>query len=192
MKIVTAAIIAITLHHETPVTEPTHYQVLQVNPSASLEVIEAAYQRLAKMYHPDVNKSPNTEQKMKQIDVAYQVLRDSVTRWQYDGTLKWNFTQAMQRGEKGRGGCARREVPQCGLRREVAYTRGLSAALVVGHRKVINRLVAACHFPCLRIAGLPEVCATWSMLASRVSHLLSTGWPYCVTTEVAACLATLG
>ena len=70
--------------------EPTYYQVLQVDPNASPEVIEAAYRRLAKIYHPEVNKSPDAERKMKQINSAYQVLRDPVARWQYHGTLQWN------------------------------------------------------------------------------------------------------
>lgn len=69
--------------------EPTYYQVLQVDPKASTEVIEAAYRRLAKLYHPDVNKSPDAKRKMQQLNIAYQVLRDPVARWQYDGTLNW-------------------------------------------------------------------------------------------------------
>ena len=50
------------------------YDVLQVSPDASAEVIQAAYRVLARAYHPDLNTSPEAERKMQQLNAAYAAL----------------------------------------------------------------------------------------------------------------------
>ena len=61
------------------------YRVLQVDPSADLEVIEAAYKRLALKYHPDRNRDdPRSADQMKRINEAYRVLRSADLRAAYD------------------------------------------------------------------------------------------------------------
>lgn len=62
----------------------THYKILQVDPTAEQEVITVAYRRLAAKYHPDVNKSWDAIEKMKDINVAYDVLHDPQKRQAYD------------------------------------------------------------------------------------------------------------
>jgi preprotein translocase subunit Sec63 len=64
--------------------EPDHYAVLQVDPRAEQEVIEAAYRRLATKYHPDRNHSTDAHNKMKLINAAYDVLCDPHKRMAYD------------------------------------------------------------------------------------------------------------
>ena len=61
-----------------------YYEILQVSPKVEPEVIQAAYRRLARKYHPDVNKSPQAAERMKQINEAYEVLRDPAKRAAYD------------------------------------------------------------------------------------------------------------
>lgn len=61
-----------------------YYEVLQVHPLAELDVIEAAYKKLAYKYHPDRNKSDSAVEKMKLINVAHDVLCDPVRRREYD------------------------------------------------------------------------------------------------------------
>ncbi|MBM3127308.1 MAG: hypothetical protein FJ009_01585 [Chloroflexi bacterium] len=61
-----------------------YYRVLQVDSLAEQEVIEAAYRRLARKYHPDNNPSSGATQQMQEINEAYDVLRDRVKRAQYD------------------------------------------------------------------------------------------------------------
>ncbi len=56
------------------------YAELQVHHLAEPEVIESAYRRLSRMYHPDVNKSPDANERMKRLNLAYEVLRDPVKR----------------------------------------------------------------------------------------------------------------
>ena len=67
------------------VTEPEDlYEVLQVHPSAHPEVIQAAYRRLAMLYHPDQNPSAEATQVMARINHAFEVLNDPDKRAEYD------------------------------------------------------------------------------------------------------------
>ena len=59
---------------------PDPYKVLQVDPEAEREVIEAAYKRLARMYHPDVSREPDAVEKMVRINQAWEMLRDPARR----------------------------------------------------------------------------------------------------------------
>lgn len=61
-----------------------YYKILQVDPAAEPEVIKAAYQRLAKKYHPDRNKNSNANRRMQEINDAYDVLGDPAKRHEYD------------------------------------------------------------------------------------------------------------
>ena len=63
---------------------PDYYAILQVDPRAEKEVIEAAYRRLAAKYHPDRNRSPEAAEKMKRINAAYDVLSNPEKRAAYD------------------------------------------------------------------------------------------------------------
>ena len=65
----------------------TLYEVLQVSPDADPEVITAAFRALSKRYHPDVNKAPDANRVMTEINRAYEVLSDPVTRAEYDRVL---------------------------------------------------------------------------------------------------------
>jgi curved DNA-binding protein CbpA len=57
-------------------------------------VIEAAYRRLARKYHPDVSQSPNAEARMRELNAAYEVLRDPTRRADYDQTRAWPSSEA--------------------------------------------------------------------------------------------------
>ncbi len=61
-----------------------YYKILGVPRDADQETIRKAYLRLARKYHPDVNKSPGAEEKFKEINEAYEVLRDPEKRAKYD------------------------------------------------------------------------------------------------------------
>src|SRR3989337_2834439 len=61
-----------------------YYEVLGVPKSASKEEIKDSYRKLALQYHPDRNKSPDAEEKFKEISEAYAVLSDDEKRAQYD------------------------------------------------------------------------------------------------------------
>lgn len=61
-----------------------YYGVLGVKKDASAEEIQKAYRKLARKYHPDVNKEPEGEAKFKEIGEAYEVLKDTEKRKKYD------------------------------------------------------------------------------------------------------------
>ncbi|MGV9292077.1 DnaJ C-terminal domain-containing protein [Streptomyces sp. NPDC003719] len=60
------------------------YQVLGVSRTASQDEIQQAYRKLARKYHPDVNKDPGAEERFKDLNEAYSVLSDPKTRARYD------------------------------------------------------------------------------------------------------------
>ena len=61
-----------------------YYEVLGLSKGASEDEIKRAYRKLAKQYHPDINKAPDAEAKFKEINEAYEVLSDSQKRSNYD------------------------------------------------------------------------------------------------------------
>lgn len=61
-----------------------YYEVLGVSKDASEKDIKSAFRKLAKEYHPDVNKAPNAAEKFKEAQEAYAVLSDEGKRKQYD------------------------------------------------------------------------------------------------------------
>jgi molecular chaperone DnaJ len=76
-----------------------YYEVLGVPRSAGTEDIRKAFRRLARQYHPDVNKEPAAEAKFKEINEAYEVLSDEQKRAAYD-----RYGHAAFRNGSGFGG----------------------------------------------------------------------------------------
>lgn len=64
-----------------------YYRLLQVDPAAPIEAIEAAYRRLAREAHPDLNDSPDATRRMQELNEARAVLRDPLKRAAFDATL---------------------------------------------------------------------------------------------------------
>jgi curved DNA-binding protein len=60
------------------------YETLEINDSASEVEIKKAYRKLARKYHPDVNKDKGAEDKFKEINSAYEILSDKQKKAQYD------------------------------------------------------------------------------------------------------------
>ncbi|MGB9674564.1 MAG: DnaJ domain-containing protein, partial [Nanopusillaceae archaeon] len=72
-----------------------YYQLLGVNRNSSKEDIKKAYRDLAKKYHPDVNKDPQSTEKFKKITEAYEHLIKDDKRFDYDNNINFhnfNFT----------------------------------------------------------------------------------------------------
>lgn len=67
---------------------PDYYKVLQVDPMADAEVIDAAYRRLARKYHPDVYKGADAEERIRSLNAAHDVLCNPAQRASYDETRR--------------------------------------------------------------------------------------------------------
>lgn len=65
-------------------TKRDYYEILGMDKKAPIDDIKSAYRKLAMQYHPDRNKSPDAEEKFKEISEAYAVLSDQNKRQQYD------------------------------------------------------------------------------------------------------------
>ena len=61
-----------------------YYEILGVKREATQAEIKSAYRKLAKKYHPDVNKTPEASAKFKDINEAFEVLSDKDKRARYD------------------------------------------------------------------------------------------------------------
>lgn len=61
-----------------------YYEVLGVPRGADQDAIQRAYRKLARKYHPDVNKAQDAEEKFKELSEAYEVLKDPEKRKMYD------------------------------------------------------------------------------------------------------------
>lgn len=84
-------------------TYQDYYKTLGVEKNASQADIQRAYRKLARKYHPDINKSGDSEEKFKQINEAYEVLGDPEKRSKYDRIGSgWN-SSAQEFGTPGAG-----------------------------------------------------------------------------------------
>ncbi|MGD9091772.1 MAG: molecular chaperone DnaJ [Anaerolineales bacterium] len=77
-------------------TDRDYYEVLGVPRDASDDDLKSAFRRLARQYHPDVNKEPDAEERFKEINESYAVLSDPDRRAAYD-----RFGHAGVRGAGG-------------------------------------------------------------------------------------------
>lgn len=77
-------------------TKRDYYEVLGIGRSADREEIKKAFRRLARQYHPDVNKTAEAETRFKEINEAYEVLSDDQRRALYD-----RYGHAAANGQAG-------------------------------------------------------------------------------------------
>ncbi|WP_213990200.1 curved DNA-binding protein [Sodalis sp. dw_96] len=87
-----------------------YYAALGVEPDADIKTIKTAYRRLARKYHPDVSTEPNAESRFKDVAEAYEVLKDTARRAEYDDLRKYGqggrFEAPPGWQPSGRGGNA--------------------------------------------------------------------------------------
>lgn len=114
-----------------------YYEILQVSPNATKEIIDKAYKTLAKKYHPDANpveKKQWAEENFKKINAAYEVISDEEKRKQYDEQLK----RAKQQEDQER--YQRLYEQNEALKRELNNLKARQASNVVSHS--VNNNVA--------------------------------------------------
>jgi len=100
------------------------YQVLGVKRGATKDEIKSAYRKLARKYHPDVNKAAGAEAKFKEATEAYEVLSDPQKRAMYD--------QIGHAGPGARGAYTRRGAPGAGYAAPGGGVGGVSFEEIFG------------------------------------------------------------
>ena len=65
-----------------------YYEVLGIDKNADASAIKKAYRKLAKKYHPDLQNNSNCQDKMRQINEAYEILSNDFKRREYDEKIK--------------------------------------------------------------------------------------------------------
>src|SRR4030088_2532384 len=90
------------------------YEVLGVPRTANQKEIQRSYRKLARTYHPDVNKDPSAEERFKEVSEAYDVLSDPELRRRYD-TFGHQFRQVpegmdAETWQRVRSGAGRRQA----------------------------------------------------------------------------------
>jgi DnaJ-class molecular chaperone len=88
-----------------PVEYKDYYKTLGVPKNASTDDIKKAYRKLARQYHPDVNKKPDAEKRFKEINETHEVLGDPEKRKRYDTVgPEWEQFAQQRRRPSGTGG----------------------------------------------------------------------------------------
>ncbi len=73
----------------------THYDTLEVKFDATPDELKQAFRRLAKLFHPDRNTAPNSQQKFQAVNHAYEVLSDPAQRRVYNQKLNYKSSDAF-------------------------------------------------------------------------------------------------
>ncbi|WP_411869994.1 molecular chaperone DnaJ [Vulcanococcus limneticus] len=185
-----------------------YYDLLGVSRDADADTLKRAYRRLARQYHPDINKDPGAEDRFKEIGRAYEVLSDPQTRARYDqfgeaglgggggmpdmgdmggfADLFETFFSGFG-GAAGAGGGARRRGPRQGDDLRLDLTISFSEAIFGQEKEVQVRHLETCN-TCSgsgsKAGSGPTTCGTCGG-AGQVRRATRT--PFGSFTQVAAC-----
>jgi len=108
------------------------YELLEISPRASQDVIHAAYRALARNYHPDINSTAEAASRIRQLNEAYGVLSDPQDRARYD--LKCARARRYERLTRGDPDLSVTQVS------EIGRSRSLLVRRVAARRPVHERL----------------------------------------------------
>ena len=120
------------------------YQILQIDPAAEQEVVQAAFKRLALKYHPDTNPSPGAHRRMQELNEAYAVISDPAQRAAYD-VLRQEKLKARRQAEEQahyqaaaerRAEAARQRKEQAAAQRRAENERQAKARAAAAQRRV--------------------------------------------------------
>ncbi|MBF0434048.1 MAG: DnaJ domain-containing protein [Magnetococcales bacterium] len=83
-----------------------YYKILGVPPSAGQGEIKKIFRKLAREYHPDINKNPDSEVRFKEISAAYDILGDEEKRREYDTLYQYMQNPGSRSRPQGKAGGA--------------------------------------------------------------------------------------
>lgn len=123
----------------------THYQILDLDATATQAQIKQAYRRLAKQFHPDSNRATASHDKISRINAAYEVLGDPQSRRSYDQQLQYTeqletagFSETQLRSRRERTEAAQAEYRK---RREAEQNADQQLKLWLKLHTSVNRIL---------------------------------------------------
>lgn len=119
-----------------------YYNILNINRNATQKEIKKAYRKLAVIWHPDKNKSPEAEGKFKEINEAYSILNDTNKKLKYDRFGKAGINPANKRRSayqiRKKGPPLRSNIKitfaemMCGLTKKLEVKRNVKCSKCIG------------------------------------------------------------
>lgn len=94
----------------------TAYEILGVAPDSDDQAIKKAYRRLAKKYHPDHNSAPDAAERFKEIDRAYNQIKNAEQRAIYESDLKREQQKKQGMGSRRGAGSSGSQQAKAGKR----------------------------------------------------------------------------
>lgn len=136
------------------------YKVLGVSKDATDDEITKAYRKLARKYHPDLNKTKEAEEKFKDISEAYDVLSNKDNRQKYDAIRQFGMGGARFAGGSGAGGFDAGHSPTFSAR-----CSALALALERMARAAMARASASRPVAAIRISTIFSRCSVAALVA---------------------------
>ena len=129
------------------VPSPDYYKILQVDPLAEEEVVEAAYRRLARKYHPDVYDGPDALERMRILNLAYGVLGNPASRLAYDEARQREAARQEELAALNRQSLARRTTTgrQRAITAEMLAQQGMTSMTTSGRQRAVTAETLAKH-----------------------------------------------
>lgn len=89
-----------------------YYQVLGISDKATRAEIKTAYRKLAILYHPDISKDPQADQKIKEINIAYNILNNPTRKHNYDSMITYGGNEQKESPPIPKDTTYRRPIPR--------------------------------------------------------------------------------
>lgn len=150
------------------------YDVLQVSPLASDEVIHAAYRALARGYHPDLNGSTDSRN-MRRLNAAYRTLSDPDRRSAYDARLRALRSQDLRQQQTRRRVAEVTQNPRTARFQHTSVRTG-RVPQPGSFRSGPNRLVLLATVVLVTVVLLTTVMGMWAIAAALDDAPLTTSF----------------
>src|ERR1051326_6956439 len=129
------------------VPSPDYYKILQVDPLAEEEVVEAAYRRLARKYHPDVYDGPDASERMRVLNLAYSIIGTAANRYAYDSARQREAARQAELEALAQQSMSRRTTTgrQRAVSADMLAQQGTASRITTGRQRAVSAETLAQH-----------------------------------------------